>query len=120
MDVPRKPGRKPRVLLSFPDSAAPVAMDAARDGSLYLDLLRDQFVLMRVNESSGAGEEFGLPTKDFLTMVSPGGDVMVTLTGWGGRRLAAVRPGGAAAGIGGNLRRHHASRRRHSAATWLS
>jgi hypothetical protein len=93
MDVPRKPGRPLRVLLSFPDSAAPVAMDAARDGSLYLDMLRDQFVLMRVNPSSGASEEFGLPTKDFLTMVSPGGDVMVTLTGWGPRRLAAIRPG---------------------------
>ena len=59
MEVPRKPGRKPRALLSFPDSAMPVAMDVARDGSLYLDLLRNQFVLLRVSASGGAGEEFG-------------------------------------------------------------
>ena len=31
VEVPRKPGRKPRALLSFPESAMPVAMDAARE-----------------------------------------------------------------------------------------
>ncbi|MFL6451302.1 MAG: winged helix-turn-helix domain-containing protein [Bryobacteraceae bacterium] len=93
-EVPRKPGRKPRALLSFPDSAMPVGMDVARDGSLYLDLLRDQFVVLRVNASGGAGEEFGLPTNDFLTMVSPKGDVLLTLPGMGRRRLAAMHPGG--------------------------
>ncbi len=92
-EVPRKPGRKPSALLSFPDSAAPVGMDAARDGSLYLDLFRDQFVLLRVNASGGTSEEFGLPTSDFLTMVSPGGDVLFMQAGWGRLRLAAVRPG---------------------------
>jgi len=92
--VPRKPGRKPWALLSFPDSAAPVGMDAAPDGSLYLDLFRDQFVLLRVNASGGATEEFGLPTSDFLTMVSPGGEVLFMQAGWGRQRLAAVRPGG--------------------------
>jgi len=92
--VPRKPGRKPWAFLSFPDSASPVSMDAARDGSLYLDLFRDQFVLLRVNPLGGAGEEFGLPTSDFLTMVSRSGDVLLIQTGWGRQRLAAVRPGG--------------------------
>jgi eukaryotic-like serine/threonine-protein kinase len=69
-------------------------MDVARDGSLYLDLLRDQFVLLRVGASGGTGEQFALPTNNFLTMVSPGGDVLLTLPGWGRQRLAAVRPGG--------------------------
>jgi eukaryotic-like serine/threonine-protein kinase len=94
VEVPRKPGRKPRALLSFPDSAMPVGMDVARDGSLYLDLLRDQFVILRVNASGGTGEEFGLPTNDFLTMVSPDGDVLLTLPGLDSRRLATMRPGG--------------------------
>jgi hypothetical protein len=72
----------------------PVAMNLARDGSLYLDLLRSQFVLLRVSASGGAGEESGLPTNNFLTMVSPAGDVLFELPGWGRQRLAAVRPGG--------------------------
>ena len=38
-------------------------------------------------------------------MVSPGGEVLLTLTGWGKQRLAAVRPGSEPRGIGGNLRR---------------
>jgi hypothetical protein len=66
----------------------------ARDGSLYLDLLRSQFVLLRVSASGGAGEESGLPTNNFLTMVSPNGDALFALPGWGRQRLAAVRPGG--------------------------
>jgi hypothetical protein len=93
VEVPRKSGRRPKALLSFPESARPVGIDAGRDGSLYLDLFRDQFVLLRVGESGGAGEEFGLPTNDFLTMVSPDGDVLLMLTGWGQQRVAAVHPG---------------------------
>jgi hypothetical protein len=69
-------------------------MDLTPDGSLYLDLLRNQFVLLRVTASGAASEEFGLPTNNFLTMVSPGGDVLFELPGWGRQRLAAVRPGG--------------------------
>ncbi len=96
MEVPRKPGRKPRALLSFPDSAMPVSVNLARDGSLYLDLFRSQFVLLRVSASGGACEESGLPTNNFLTMVSPDGHALFALTGWGRERLAAVRPGGEA------------------------
>jgi len=94
MEVSRHPGRKPRALFSFPDSAMPVGMDSARDGSVYLDLLRNQFVVLRVNAAGAVSEEYGLPTDDFPTMVSPGGDVLVTLPGWGRQRLAAVRPQG--------------------------
>ena len=94
VEVPRKPVSKPRMLLSFPNSATPVAMDVARDGALYLDLFRHQLVLQRISASGGAGKEFELPTNDFLTMVSPGGDILVTLAGWGRQRLAAMRPGG--------------------------
>jgi sugar lactone lactonase YvrE len=94
VEVPRKSGGKPQALLSFPDSAMPVGVSVARDGSVYLDLFRSQFVLLRVNASGAATEEFGLPTNDFLTMVSPLGDVLLALPGWGKQRLAAVRPGG--------------------------
>jgi hypothetical protein len=94
VEVPRKPGGKPRALFSFPDSAMPVGMDSARDGSLYVDLLRNQFVLLQINASGSVSQEFGLPTDDFSTMISPGGDVLVTLPGWGRQRLAAVRPQG--------------------------
>jgi predicted Ser/Thr protein kinase len=93
VEVPRTPGRKPRTLLSFPTSAWPVAMDAARDGSLYLDLLLTTSVILRVPATGGAGEEFALPNADNYTMVAPGGEVLLTLTSWGTRRLAAVRPG---------------------------
>ena len=93
VEVPRKPGSKPRTLLSFPTSAWPVAMDAARDGSLYLDLFRTATVILRVPAVGGAGEEFAMPATDNFPMVAPGGEVLFTLTGWGKRRLAAVRPG---------------------------
>jgi hypothetical protein len=95
VEVPRKPGGKPRVLLSFPASAWPVAIDSARDGSLYLDLLRTTNVILRVPTTDGAGEEFALPNTDNFTMVAPGGEVLLTLKGWGTQYLAAVRPGGA-------------------------
>ncbi|MGH9665750.1 MAG: winged helix-turn-helix domain-containing protein, partial [Bryobacteraceae bacterium] len=94
VQVPRKPGSPPRTLLSFPTTAAPVAMDAARDGSLYLDLLQTATVILRVPATGGAGEEFAMPTLDNFPMIAPGGEVLVTLKGWGKQYLAAVRPGG--------------------------
>jgi eukaryotic-like serine/threonine-protein kinase len=93
VEVPRKPGSKPRTLLSFPAATAPLAMDAARDGSLYLDLLRTTAVILRVPATGGAGEEFAMPTLGNFTMVAPGGEVLATLKGWGKQCLAAVRPG---------------------------
>jgi hypothetical protein len=93
VEVPRNPGGKPRTLLSFPTASAPVAMDAARDGSLYLDLLRSATVILRVPATGGAGEEFTIPATDNFTMVAPGGEVLATLKGWGKQYLAAVRPG---------------------------
>jgi sugar lactone lactonase YvrE len=94
VQVPRKPGSRPRTLLSFPTTAAPVAMDAARDGSLYLDLLQTATVILRVPATGGAGEEFAMPTLDNFPMIAPGGEVLATLKGWGKQYLAAVRPGG--------------------------
>ena len=93
VEVPRKPGGKPRTLLSFPTSAWPLAVDAASDGSLYLDLLLTTNVILRVPATGGVGEEFALPNADNYTMVAPDGEVLLTLTSWGKRRLAAVRPG---------------------------
>src|SRR3954453_22625651 len=87
VDVPRESGGKPRALLSFPDSAMPVGVSLARDGSVYLDLFRSQFVLLRVNALGGASEEFGLPTNDFLTMVSPLGDLLLATPRLGQQRL---------------------------------
>jgi serine/threonine protein kinase/DNA-binding beta-propeller fold protein YncE len=94
VQVPRKPGRKPRALLSFPSSAWPVGMDAARDGSMYLDLLRTASVILRVPATGGTGEEFAMPATPNYTMVAPDGEMLFTMTGWGKRRLAAVHPGG--------------------------
>jgi sugar lactone lactonase YvrE len=94
VQVPRKPGNPPRTLLSFPTTAAPVAMDAARDGSLYLDLLQTATVILRVPATGGTGEEFAMPTLDNFPMIAAGGEVLATLKGWGKQHLAAVRPGG--------------------------
>jgi hypothetical protein len=92
MEVPRKSGGKPRVLLSFPSSARPVTMDATPDGSLYLDLLQNSNVVLRATASGGAAEEFDLGNSFML--VSPGGDVLMTQTNWGKQSLASLRPGG--------------------------
>ena len=92
LEVPRKPGGKPRELLSFPNSSRPVAMDSAPDGSLYLDQFQNPNVILRVNASGGTGEEFGSGTP--RTVVAPGGEVLTTVMGWGRGRLAALRPGG--------------------------
>jgi eukaryotic-like serine/threonine-protein kinase len=94
VQVPRRPGNQPRTLLSFPTTAAPVSMDAARDGSLYLDMLETATVILRVPATGGVGEEFTIPTLDNFPMIAPGGEVLVTLKGWGKQHLAAVRPGG--------------------------
>ena len=94
VQVPRKPGSQPRTLLSFPTTAAPVAMDAAHDGSLYLDLLQTATVILRAPATGRAGEEFAMPTLDNFPMIAPGGEVLATLKGWGKQYLAAVRPGG--------------------------
>ncbi len=94
VQVPRRQGNRPRTLLSFPTTAAPVAMDAARDGSLYMDLLQTATVILRVPATGGAGEEFAMPPLDNFPMIAPGGEVLATLKGWGKEHLAAVRPGG--------------------------
>src|SRR5207245_10599374 len=47
-----------RTLLSFANSSAPVAVDAAQDGSLYLDQLMTPFMMLRVPASGGAPDEF--------------------------------------------------------------
>ena len=91
IEVPRKPGGKARPLLTFPDLARPVAIDATADGSLYLDLFQSPDSILRVNPSGGASEEFELGSSAMI--VAPGGEVLTTLTGWGRQRLAAVRPG---------------------------
>ena len=92
--IARKPGSKPRSILQFPAPAVPVAMDTARDGSIYLDLLRTLAVVLRVNAAGGTGEEFVLPGMEFSTMVATGGEVLISMIGWGRQRLAALRPGG--------------------------
>jgi hypothetical protein len=74
-------------------SAWPLGVDAARDGSLYLDLLLTTNVILRVPATGGAGEEFALPNADNYTMVAAGGEVLLTMTSLGKRQLAAVRPG---------------------------
>ena len=88
-------GGKPRAVLSFPDSAPPVAMDAARDGSLYVDQLIQPALILRVSPAGGVAEEFALPQSDaYNTMVSTTGDMLIDSSSWGLRRLAAIRPGG--------------------------
>ena len=93
LQVPRKPGRTPSVLMSFPDTAAPVGMDAARDGSLYIDQLLYASSILRVAPTGGPPEEFGLPSAGTGIPVT-GGEFLLPLASWGKQRLAAVRPGG--------------------------
>jgi len=93
VEVPRKPGGKPRVLLSFPNSSTALAIDATRDGSLYLDLSQTPTMLLRANASGGVAEETAELGTPYM-MVAPGGEVLMDLTGWGRQRLATLRPGG--------------------------
>jgi Tol biopolymer transport system component len=94
VEVSRKPGSKPRGFMSFPAPAMPVALDAARDGSLYLDLLTNRGVLLRAPATGGSLEEFPIPSAGFNTMmITPGGDVLLTVKSWGKQQLAEMRPG---------------------------
>jgi len=81
-------------LVSFPAFVSPVTVDAARDGLMYLDLLRDLYVILRVPATGGAGEEFAISVTEGRNMeVAPGGEVLLTLKSWGKQQLAALRPG---------------------------
>jgi hypothetical protein len=93
MEVPRRGGR-PRALLTFAQFAAPVSVDAARDGSLYLDqrLLSQAFV--RTPLSGGAPEEFPVPSGYSGLIAPPGGDVLMTSPIAGRHQLVAGHLGG--------------------------
>jgi Tol biopolymer transport system component len=94
MQVPRASGQ-PRVLLSFANSSSPVSVDAARDGSLYLDQLLRPETIVRSSLSGGAAEEFVVPFTDTPGVVAPDGEVLLSQPTGGKRQLSAMRPGGA-------------------------
>ena len=94
LEIPRKPGNQPRILTSFARSATPVAMDAARDGSLYLDQLVTPIVVIRMALAGGIPEEFPAPAStNYSFTVLPGGDVAFVMTVLGRQRLAVMSPG---------------------------
>jgi hypothetical protein len=93
LDVPRRGGR-PHVLLTFPATAAPVSLDAARDGSLYLDQRIYSPTIMRVPLAGGAPEEFLVPPGSERLLVVPGGEVFMNTTVAGRPQIGAARPGG--------------------------
>ena len=93
LQIPRRGGKPPTALMSFPVTASPVSLDAPGDGSLYIDQLLSPHVSLRFSAAGGAPEEFALPP-NLGSIVGPGGDVLITLPNWGKQRLAAIRPGG--------------------------
>jgi hypothetical protein len=93
LEVPRTSGHA-RTLLSFASSAAPVSVDAARDGSLYMDQLLRPETIVRVPESGTPAEEFLAPQNNAPGAIAPDGEVLVSQATGGTPRLSAMRLGG--------------------------
>jgi predicted Ser/Thr protein kinase len=93
LEIPRESGGKPRVVTSFPASARPLAVDAARDGSLYTDLYQTRTAAVRLNLAGGAEEEVEINSMNLA--VAPGGDVLVSQPGGGNQRLVLLHAGSA-------------------------
>jgi hypothetical protein len=91
VEVSRQPGKPPRPLLTF-STAPPVAIDAARDGSLYSDHMMFLRSVLRFSTAGGVPEEFSVSLSSNVAVL-PGGEAVLTMNGWGSHRLAALRPG---------------------------
>jgi len=91
LQIPREAGGKAVTVMWFPKSARPLAIDAAPDGSLYMDLYQAPTVALRFAPAGGAAEEFETAVSDLS--VAPGGDVLEAQPSAGKQRLVLLHPG---------------------------
>ncbi len=92
MKIPRRGGTPPRVLLSFPASAAPPNFDVARDGTLYLDHMPASFAALWFSAAGGTPQEVPIARFENLAIL-PTGEVLSTLFASGKLHLASLIPG---------------------------
>jgi len=94
VSVPLSGGRGSRVLMSLPASASLWRMDAARDGSLYIDQVTREPSLLRFPLAGGQPSErafYRLAVQSILSLDD--GRILFTTMQSGRRHLMIVRPG---------------------------
>jgi eukaryotic-like serine/threonine-protein kinase len=92
--VPAHDSGKPRVVLSFPAPAAPSTIDAARDGTLYVDQMPWVNVVLRSSPQDGVTEESTLPSvgNGAVSFLADGSILMGTIAG-GKSQLSLLQRG---------------------------
>jgi hypothetical protein len=83
------PARR-RTLLSFPSTTAPLSLDAARDGSIYVDQLPTVSVALWFNAQGSVTRELAV-TRPWDLAFMPGGEVLYALAAGGRKRLVMLR-----------------------------
>lgn len=86
----REAPARSRTLLSFPSTTAPVNLDAARDGSIYVDQLPIVSVALWLNAQGSVTRELAV-TRPWELAFMPGGEVLFTVAAGGRNRLVMVR-----------------------------
>jgi Tol biopolymer transport system component len=90
--IPAGMGGKPVPILTFPLTAAPLSLDLARDGSMYLDQGLWPTSVLSFDENGGAMQEYSMPYNRGATVLRDG-SVLVALFDNGKTRLDVFRPG---------------------------
>ena len=92
MQVPAWSSAKPRVLLSFPETSAPLTFDAARDGSLYIDQMPSVSVVLRLSRVGEMADETTVPgtfTSNAVSFLFTG-ESLISVEAGGKKRLVLV------------------------------
>jgi hypothetical protein len=92
--VPAQGSGKPRVVLSFPAPAAPFTIDAAQDGTLYVDQMPSVNVVLRLSPQDGFTEESTLPrvANSAVTFLADGSTLVGAIAG-GKSQLSLLQKG---------------------------
>jgi hypothetical protein len=88
----REAPARSRTLLSFPSTTAPLNLDAARDGSIYVDQLPTLSVALWFNAQGSVTRELAV-TRPWDVAFMPDGEVLYALAAGGRKRLVMVNEG---------------------------
>jgi len=119
MSVPRGGGSGRRTLISFPRSAVPAYIDAAPDGSLYLDPSTNIDLVLLFSVTGGAPEETTTSAGTFLYPAA-NGDLLATAVSGGKNHLVVLHSGGGSRALLETSEESGGQPRRSPAAAWRS
>jgi serine/threonine protein kinase len=91
--LPRDGSKRGRVLVSFPMGAAPLAFDAAPDGSIYADQSSLDASVLKIGAAGRITSETRVPKDAYFVLPLPGGGFVFTLARGGRSQLLAAAPG---------------------------